>query len=220
MFSEEPAAGFHSEPHSDREVLWLTFEQVVRFALVVSFVMEVSWIEILHQRFQLIFRGADLPDGLEGPDTHADGQVQTPGIRVNRNPDTLRLVALLEKVRDAVRLTAEHQHIPPLVLGNPVGALGFLGEEKVAVRLRQFLCQAFPVIHDFPVQKGPVIEPGPLHVAVVELKTEGPYQPQLGAQTDASAANRTGVVGDFRLKKDYIQYFWFHFGNFSLKKTG
>ena len=110
---------------------------------------------------------------------------------------------LQQAFRQARILPAEHQIGAVRVLHIRIAAGGLGGEKEAGAAV--FGGEILPVVVIGDVQQMPVIQPGPLELAVVHGEAHGADQVQPCAGGGAGAGDVAGVLGDLRFQKYNVQ---------------
>ena len=111
---------------------------------------------------------------------------------------------LQERIRQACRFAAKHQHVARLEAGLEIRPRRLLREQP-GPGLRQCGNQRLPIIDDFPIQMLPIVEPSPPQMIIVDTKAQRPNQPQLRPDRHARPPDAAGVVRYLRLVEDDVQ---------------
>jgi|LakMenEpi03Aug12_release.lakeMendotaPanAssembly.Ray.scaffolds.fasta_scaffold292670_1 hypothetical protein len=134
----------------------------------------------------------------------SDRKVQAAYRSWHRQTDSLRCISLMKRIREPGRLASENQAITNLILHFPVGLLSEFREHPEAPS-RHGSLQRFPVVHDFPPEMGPVIEPRTLQLPILQLESKRPHQPQFCVDGNTGPSYIPSVLRDLRLEKDDMQ---------------
>src|SRR5687767_14375524 len=92
------------------------------------------------------------------------GEIQAPHLGTNRNPQSLFGMCRENLTRQSASLAAEDEGVASLKASARILALGGLGEKPRPAsieRPRQLRRQLPPVLHHFPLQMRPIIQPRP-----------------------------------------------------------
>jgi len=107
----------------------------------------------------------------------------------------------------AARFTAEDENVTRCVADIGVGAAGVGRKEpaKIAPCGRHTGNERLPVGDHFPLEFIPVIEARPSQVIIVDGEPERLDQPHFRPDSNAGAANVSGIGWNFRLVEDDVQ---------------
>jgi hypothetical protein len=144
----------------------------------------------------------DLPQGLIKNNTRSHGQIQAADMGVTHRDCQTAVTIQSENVfGQAFCLLAEDQFVTGTELDIRVRSCCFCGKKvkSLLIRLLQEGLKVGPMVD---LDKGPVIQPGPLEMLVVNLETERMDQVEHGIGCPAQSGNGPGVGRYLRFNKN------------------
>ena len=147
-----------------------------------------------------------LPQALVERNGHGIGKIMATRMLTwhGYGPQSLA-VFFIKLWRQAMSLIAEHQIVAYAKLA-VIEAAACLGTAEPEVfRMTVFIQKILPILIYTPMQEGPIVQPRPFQMRLIQTEAQGLYQMQLCVRADAQTTYSTCVLRYLRRNQNYVE---------------